>query len=243
MAQRPWLAVVAPAFNEEDNIEAVVCEWLDVLRADGRPFEIVIANDGSTDRTAEILARLQNAHPELVVVSDEPNHGYGYALSRAIRAASADYIMTMDADGQFEIRHYSELMQALEQKNADIITGYRLGKKDTPVKVFADRMLNLLVRVLFRVSLRDTNCAQKIAKRSILQSITIEAMSYPTPTEITLKAHALGYRVAETGVSHREREAGFSKLHPFRTGIQFFFFLLYLRFRIALFRARIIQTL
>jgi len=243
MQVHPWLAVVAPAYNEQDVIKQVVTQWSDVLSREKLSFEIVICNDGSSDRTPEILSELQQSLPHLVVVSHFPNRGYGYALAQAIKASTADYIMTMDSDGQFDIAEYANLLQALSETKSDLVTGFRLAKKDSFLKVTADRIMNILVRCLFGLSLRDTNCAQKLAKGDILRSLVIEATGYPTPTEIVLKAHAQGYTVSERGVPHLFREAGRSKLNFCRTSIKFLVFLLYLRLRICLWRSRISQFL
>lgn len=243
MEERPWLAIVAPAYNEEAVIEGVIREWAHVLDRSGRSWEIVITDDGSSDRTGSILASLQNELATLRVVTNNPNGGYGFALSRAIAASTADFVMTMDSDGQFDASHYTQLFDRLEQSRVDLVSGFRRGKKDTLFRVVADRFLNVLVRLMFGLSLRDTNCAQKLGRGDCLRSIVIESMGYPTPTELVIKAKVLGFTVTEEGVTHAERAAGMSKLHPLRTAYQFLLFLCYLRLRITLFRRRIIQRL
>lgn len=243
MNNNPWLAITAPAFNEEENIQRVVEKWMNVLKETGLPFEIVITNDGSTDKTGQILTELQNKYSELKVVTLSPNHGYGYALQSAIQAATANYVMTIDSDGQFDVSFYKALFLSLQNNDADLVTGYRLRKKDTILNVFFDRCLNFIVRFFFNVPFRDTNCAQKLAKTKVLQRINIEAMGYPTPTEILIKAKTLGYNIEETGVQHYKRDAGISKLHPIKTSFRFLIFLFYLKFKIFLFHFKIIQTI
>lgn len=237
------LAVAAPAYNEEEGIEAVIRTWIDNLDTAGIEYEIVITNDGSSDNTGNILDSLQQEFPQLKVVTNSPNKGYGFALLAAIRASTADYVMTLDSDGQFDVNYWKALLTLLEEKNVDIVTGYRMGKKDTFLKVFADRAMNVLVRNLFGISLRDTNCAQKLGKGDLLRTINLEATGYPTPTEMMVKAHHLGMSIAETGVAHFERQAGLSKLHPWKTAWKFLIFLFYLRIKISLYRKKVIQTL
>jgi hypothetical protein len=115
-----------------------------------------------------------------------------------------------------------------------------MGKKDSALRVAADRGMNLLVRLLFGTRLRDTNCAIKVVKGDVLRDLRIEARGYPTPTEICLRLEARGLRLGELGVTHRERAAGMSKLHPVRTAWSFFRFLLYLRTKLKLAQAGII---
>ena len=107
-------------------------------------------------------------------------------------------------------------------------------------RVVADRCLNLLVRTMFGVHLRDTNCALKVIDGEVLRGLRIEARGYPTPTEICVRLTARGYRLHEHGVNHRERPAGASKLHPFRTAWSFLRFLVYLRHKLRLHRAGIL---
>lgn len=237
------LSVVSPAFNESEGIEKVIRRWVEILTTLDRPFEIVIANDGSTDGTAEILQKLSIEFPSLRFISYAPNRGYGYALKQAIKASRGDFVVTLDSDGQFDLKDCAHLLKAQEENDLDLVTGYRVRKNDSFLRVVADRGLNLIVRSLFRIHLRDTNCALKLIRGSLARELNIEARGYPTPTEITVKLSCLGAKIGEYPVSHLERTAGQSKLRFFKTSISMLRFLLYLRRRITLFRAEILQTL
>lgn len=237
------ISIAAPVYNEEACIEGVVREWEAILSRLGISSEIVLCNDGSTDATASILERLQTELPCLRVVGGKVNRGYGHALATAIQACRGRYIITIDSDGQFDLADLDAFWKALSNSSPDGIVGYRIRKQDSWLRVFADRALHLMVRLLFGTRLRDTNCALKMIRRECLQALRLEATGYPFPTEIALKLEASGAKLVELPVRHREREAGESKLKVWRTGWRMFFFLLYLRLRFALFRARIIQEL
>lgn len=243
MVEAPELSVVAPVYNEEEGIEQVVQYWVKVLQENAANAEIVLANDGSTDRTLEILQNLSQKIPFLKVVSYAPNRGYGYALKTAIQASHGRWIITLDSDGQFDLADFPSLLKLQNEKHLDFITGYRMKKKDNPFRVLADRSLNLIVRTMFSVSLRDTNCAMKLIRGDLARALNIEAKGYPTPTEITIKLITLGAKIGETGVHHSERLQGQSKLKFFRTSISFFRFLFYLRKKVRLYKAGILQTL
>lgn len=240
---KPEISICAPAYNEEEGIAQVVRYWAEVIRNDGIRGQIVVANDGSTDRTLEILRGLQGEIPFLVVVDYTPNGGYGYALSQAIAHADGDYVVTIDSDGQFDAAEYRLLLAELRRGGYDLVTGYRKGKRDTFVRVVADRGLNVLVRLMFGLRLRDTNCALKLLRRDVAQAIQIEARGYPTPTEILVKAQTLGYRIGEVGITHSERLAGQSKLKTFRTAWQMGWFLVYLKLKQILYRARVLNRI
>lgn len=234
------LSVAAPCYNEAEGIEAVVREWDTVLASKSGATEIVLCNDGSTDGTRDVLGRLQTNFPRLRVVDNAVNGGYGRALSCAIAATRGDYVATIDSDGQFDLADAFELLELLERDGYGAVTGWRRGKKDSVLRVLADRGMNLIVRVLFQVRLRDTNCALKVVRGDVLRGLRIEARGYPTPTEICIRLASRGCRIGESGVTHRERAAGMSKLHPLRTAWSFWRFLLYLRRKLKLHRAGII---
>jgi glycosyltransferase involved in cell wall biosynthesis len=236
----PRLSIAAPCFNEAEGIAAVIAEWEAVLSGWPRASEIVLCNDGSTDGTREVLDRVCATVPRLRVVHNATNGGYGRALSCAIAATRGDYVATIDSDGQFDVADAIRLLETLQRDGYDAMTGWRMGKKDSALRVAADRGMNLLVRVLFGTRLRDTNCAIKVVRGDVLRGLRIEARGYPTPTEICLRLEARGVRLGELGVTHRERAAGFSKLHPFRTAWSFLRFLFYLRMKLKLSRAGII---
>ena len=241
MTSAIFLSITAPAYNERENIEKVVTYWQSIFARDGIQGEIVIGDDGSTDGTKDILRELQGRFDNLVVVDHAVNRGYGYALSSAIAHSKGDYVLTIDSDGQFDAGEY-RLLLAEMHKGYDIVTGYRRRKQDRPLRVIADRVLNLIIHALFRVPLRDTNCALKLFKGDIARHLTIEARGYPTPTELLVRAQTLGYRIGETGITHYERAGGTTKLKAFRTSWQMLLFLAYLKYKQMLFRANIINN-
>ncbi len=237
--RQPLISVVSPAFNEAETIADVVKEWIRVLDENGSGWEIVITDDGSTDGTGEILQELNE--PRLQVIRFERNHGYGHALSAAQAAASGQYHVTIDSDGQFDLKEFPALLEKLKKEGHDLVTGYRRKKGDTVIKVVGDRILNLIVRILFGLDLTDTNCALKVMKREVADAINIEAMGFPTPTEIVVRAAYMGYRIAEAPVNHLPRMGGKSKLGALRSSVEFLVFLAYLRVQISLTKWRVIR--
>ena len=239
-ASTPHFSVAAPCFNEADGISAVVADWDRVLEGFAKPSEIVLCNDGSSDGTGAVLQQLQARHARLRVVSFESNGGYGRALGAAIAATRGTWVATIDSDGQFDLADGLRLLEQAEREGVDCVTGWRQKKQDSAFRVLADRVLNRIVRAMFAVDLRDTNCALKVARGEVLRGLRIEARGYPTPTEICVRLAARGCRLSEAPVTHRERASGASKLHPWRTGWSFLRYLFYLRRKLKLHRARII---
>lgn len=239
----PQLSVVAPAFNEAETIETVVRYWQEVIQRDALDAEIVITDDGSTDATLEILQRLTGEFPNLRIERNEVNGGYGAALTKAMRAARAPYVITLDSDGQFDLADHARLTAEMQRGGFDVVTGYRDKKKDRIFRTLADRMLNMLIRFGFGCKLRDTNCALKLFKSDVISDLNIEARGYPAPTDISLKLSAMGYAIGEVEVQHLPRTAGESKVRVFRVGWWFLWFLFYMRIKKTLWRYRVIDTL
>lgn len=237
------LSVCAPAYNEEAGIAQVVEQWDQLLGNAGISYEIVITNDGSTDRTGEVLAELQKRLTTLVIMNNPTNAGYGKALSDAIAASRGECLITIDSDGQFDLADGLKLFQHLQANGYDVVAGYRVQKKDKLLRVVGDRVLNRIIRLGFGVAYRDTNCALRAMRGELLRKISIEGRGYPVPSEILLKLHALGARIVEIPVRHYERETGVSKLKPFRTGMQMLRFLRMLRLKLQLYRTGIVSHL
>ena len=235
-----FISITAPAYNERENIEQVIADWQSIFARDGVHGEVVIGDDGSTDGTKDILRELCGRFDNLVVVDNPVNQGYGVALSSAIAHSTGQYVLTIDSDGQFDAGEYTLLLAEMG-KGYDVVTGYRRRKQDNPLRVVADRVLNLIIRILFRLSLRDTNCALKLYRGDVARKLTIEARGYPTPTELLVRAQTLGYRIGETGITHLERAGGTSKLKAFRTSWHMLLFLAYLKYKQMLFKANVIN--
>ncbi len=199
------LSLVLPAFNEEGNLEPVVQDALAVLPLHSDRVEIIIVDDGSRDRTAEVAARLA-ADERVRVVRHSRNRGYGAALVSGFEAASGDFVMFMDADRQFDI-HDLQLLAPFAG-DFDVVAGFRMERSD-PLhrRIFAETF-NVAVRVLFGVHMRDIDCAFKLFRGDLLRGMTLTTSGALINTEIQAKARRQGARVQQIGVHHYPRIAG-----------------------------------
>lgn len=231
-----------PAYNEAQNIEKTVRCCFDVLNDLTDDAEVVVTNDGSRDGTGEILSDLRKEFPRLKIETNDPNQGYGASLTRAIQASTGQIVVTIDSDGQFDIRDLHHMMPEFSE-NTTVLTGFRKAKQDGFIKVAGDRIMNRMIRWIFNVPFRDTNCALKLLNGPVIRSMNLEARGFQLPTEIVLKANALGLRVIEFPVNHSARTGGRSSLAPLKTAWQMLVFLLYLKRKITLFRKGVIRSL
>ena len=225
------ISIVMPAYNEEKNIEETVKKCSNVLKLTKLNAEIVVVEDGSRDRTKEILKNLEKSIPNLKVVIHEKNMGYGKAVSDGIKAATGKYLITLDSDGQFDISQLPIFLEKIKE-GTNIVTGYRIKKRDTFLKVLANTILNNIVKYYFKINVKDINCSFRLYEKSLFDKINMEASHFILPTEILLKANALSYKISEVGVNHTYREGGKSSIKLFKNTLEILFFLFKLKKKI-----------
>ncbi|QDU57235.1 glycosyltransferase [Aeoliella mucimassa] len=200
------ISLVLPAWNESEALPRAVEEADKALRSVADEYEILVVNDGSTDGTAECLENLASEYPALRAIHHEQNRGYGAALRTGFAAARCDLVMFTDADVQFDLSEVRRFVVLAE--DYDIVCGYRIDRKDSPLRCFYSRGYNLLVRTLIGTSVRDIDCAFKMFRREKLQQLEITTDGFLVNTELLTGARQRGFSVVEVGVTHRPRCEG-----------------------------------
>ncbi len=207
------VSIVLPAYNEEPNIEVVVRQALECLPDLVREFEVIVVDDGSADGTADAVeALLAEHHPRLRLLRHERNLGYGAALRTGFSRTRHEYVFYTDADQQFDISELEFLLPMLREH--DVVVGFRVYRYDSAFRLVASTVYNWLVRVLFRVRVRDVDCSFKVFRREVLDKITIECTDFFVDTELVAKVRKWNFRLAEKGVRHYPRAAGETKVQP-----------------------------
>jgi glycosyltransferase involved in cell wall biosynthesis len=200
------LSLVLPAFNEAENITAVVERALEVLPRVTAAHEIIVVDDGSCDGTAEIIDRLAADHPTVRALHHEVNRGYGTALTSGLRAATGDAIMIMDADRQFDIADIAALLPYVPYY--DIVAGYRIQRRDPFYRRLYGKLFGLAILILFGLRLRDIDCAFKIFRADLVRDIELTTPGALINTELLTKAKRRGATIVQVGVRHYPRPAG-----------------------------------
>jgi glycosyltransferase involved in cell wall biosynthesis len=203
----PSLSVVLPAFNEEENIERAVGRCLDVLPDLVEDFEVIVVDDGSVDRTTEVLAPLlERHHPRVRLLRHRRNLGYGAAIANGFRHANGDLLFYTDADNQFDVAEIKWFLPLVS--GVDVVVGFRVYRYDTVVRSMLSWGYNRLVNVLFRVRVRDVDCAFKLFRREVIEKIDVESDDFFVDTELVARARKWNFRIIEKGVRHYPRTAG-----------------------------------
>jgi glycosyltransferase involved in cell wall biosynthesis len=208
--RRPFsISAVLPAYNEEANIEGSVRTVANVLRGLTDEFEVIVTNDGSRDGTAAILDRLQEEAPELClrVVTHRQNRGYGAALASGFDAASKMLVFMTDGDRQFDVAELASFLPALDDRT-DLVIGWRRKRADPFMRLVNAWGWKQLVNGLFGYTARDVDCAFKLFRREVWQSLTVHSRGATFSAELLIKARRLGFQVVELPVSHFPRRGG-----------------------------------
>lgn len=204
---------VLPAYNEEENIEAAALKLLEALQS--LPFperEVIIVNDGSRDRTGEIADQLSLKYPEIRVLHHPTNYGYAQALKTGFTNARSDLIFYTDSDNQFDVREVKNFIAPIE--DYDMVCGFRIYRYDPLTRLFLSWGFNLMVRLIFRIRVRDIDCAFKLFRREVFDKVTIESEKFFVDAEILAKARYHKFSMTELGVRHYPRTAGRSTVRP-----------------------------
>jgi glycosyltransferase involved in cell wall biosynthesis len=205
-AGKPRVSVFFPAYNEEANIAQLTEEAVRTLRELCGELEVIIVNDGSADRTGEIAEELARRFPEVRALHHEKNRGYGAALRTGFAACRLDYYFYTDGDRQFRIEEIDKLLPFAADH--DIVTGYRIERRDPFVRKLNANSWNLLSRMLLGIRITDINCAFKLYKASVFERIRPQADGAIINTEIFALARLHGMTIKEVGVHHYPRVAG-----------------------------------
>jgi glycosyltransferase involved in cell wall biosynthesis len=208
------ISAVLPALNEEENIEVATRRMAEVLGSlPLKDWEVIIVDDGSTDGTGEIADGLAAEDPTHVrVFHHSPNRGYAEALKTGFTGARHQLIFYTDSDNQFDVREIKNLLPLIE--DADIVNGFRIYRFDPLTRLVLSWGFNLIVRIMFRIKVRDIDCAFKLFRREVFDKITIESKKFFVDAEVLAKARYFGFRTVEIGVRHYPRPAGRSTVRP-----------------------------
>jgi len=207
LAKVPSLSFFFPAYNEEANVESVVQKAQRILPEIAQVWEVIPVNDGSKDKTGEIVTRLAAEDPEHVhPVQHEVNRGYGGALISGYAKAKYDLVFFMDGDNQFDLRELTLLIEKVDE--GDLILGYRKNRRDPLQRKMNAFLWGTLVKMLFGFRVKDVDCAFKLVKRKVLDRVPLTASGAMISTELLARSHKEGFHFVEVGVTHYPRTAG-----------------------------------
>jgi len=202
----PQLTAVMPAYNEQEVLPLTLREAVAALPEVADEWELVVVDDGSTDRTPAILAEWAARDPRLWILTQRPNQGYSRALARGFRAARYPAVFYTDADAQFDLTEIRRLAPHLAAH--DMVAGYRLARQDPWIRLLTSRTYNLLQGLVLGIRVRDVNCAFKLFRRSFFEKVELRSDGFLIDAELYARARRAGLTWTQVGVTHRPRAAG-----------------------------------
>ena len=206
MADEPYLSLVVPAYNEQENIEPLLARIASALAQTDKSFEVIIVDDGSTDATAELLSQAMARYPWLRVLRITGNSGQSVAFDAGFKAARGQVIATIDADLQNDPEEIPRLLPLLN--GYDMIAGWRRRRQDSALRRLESRIANRVRNWISQEDIRDSACSLKLYKRHCLQGLQLyTGMHRFLPTLVKMR----GYAVRQEPVKHSPRHAGTAK--------------------------------
>jgi len=205
-SEAPYLSLVIPVYNEQENVPVLLQRVGAAMSQLGRPFEVLVVDDGSADQTPQLLADGQRQSPWLRVLRMAKNGGQSAAFLAGFRAARGEVIATVDGDLQNDPEEIPRLLPMLD--GYDMITGWRKDRKDTRFRKVQTRIANRVRNWISDENINDSASSLKIYRRHCLTDLpTFTGMHRFFPTLVKMR----GYKVLETPVKHSPRHAGTPK--------------------------------
>lgn len=202
----PYLSVVIPAFNEQANLRPTVAQVSDKLDELGASFEIIIVNDGSTDRTREIAEELSRADDRVALISHPRNLGPGSGVFTGIQACKGEFVMFIPADLALDINDLHKYIEA--SGRCDLVVGIRSDRRDYSLfRKFVSLVNIAMIKLLFGMKERQFNYIHTY-RREMLERLNIESRGVFITAEIMIKARDLGYRLEEVEIRYLPRSGG-----------------------------------
>ena len=198
-----------PAYNEEKNIEKTISVAEKVLEEMADKYEILVIDDGSKDRTGEIVKKMSKRNKKIKLITHEKNKGYGCAVRSGFKNCKYEWIVFTDSDGQFDFSELPNFISTQRKTNSDLVIGYYKKRKVSPIRKLNSYFWQLIVRILLGLKVRDIDCGFKLIRRDVVATMELKAERGAfISTEFLVKAKEKGFKMVEIPVMHYPRKEG-----------------------------------
>tara|TARA_Y100000310_G_scaffold318111_1_gene371780 strand:- start:2902 stop:3645 length:744 start_codon:yes stop_codon:yes gene_type:complete len=202
------ISVFLPAYNEEENITAVLIAVNDYLKVRFSDYEILVISQGSTDNTNDLVRSLKSEINQLSLLTKDQCLGYAAVLRTGFANSTKELIFYTDSDCQYDIKELDKLLPLIEEY--DIVTGYKYERHDPLMRLWLGMIYNTTMKLLFKLNVKDVNCAFKLYRRKVIDKIIFLPMLTEgvINAEVYVSALSNGYTIGEVGVHHYARTKG-----------------------------------
>ncbi|PIZ47489.1 glycosyltransferase family 2 protein [Candidatus Woesebacteria bacterium CG_4_10_14_0_2_um_filter_39_14] len=204
MAKIDSLSVFLPVYNEERDIAKTILSVRDTLSEVATQWELIIVDDGSKDKTRDIIEGLTKNDPRIKIINHNSNRGYGASLRSGFYSAKYSWIAFMDSDGQFDFSEITNFIEKQNETGADLVIGYYKERKVSFFKKITSKIWEFLVFILFGLKVKDIDCGFKLISKKVIEKIPqleSERGAFIS-SELLIKAKKVGFRIVEIPVAH-----------------------------------------
>jgi glycosyltransferase involved in cell wall biosynthesis len=217
------LSITIPFYNEEPNVKRVLGEITDILSVNSVQFEIIAVDNGSSDRTGEIIKEMSVNRTQIKLLRVEINEGYGNGILAGLRASSGRLIGYMDGDGQIDVEAVLGCYKELQISDRfDLAKGFPRGIPGSFLRRYISKLYNAFITSIFRIETLGINCKPKIFKRELYAKLDLESKDWFIDAEIMIKATRLNVRYIDYPIQFKERLEGKSNV-SIKTAFEFLF--------------------
>lgn len=204
------ISVFFPCYNDAKSIKRLVLDSFSTLKKLTNDFEVIVVDDGSTDRSRQVLKKLALNRPKLKLVFHEKNLGYGGALRTGFNSASKEMVFYTDGDGQYDVKELPVLL-SLMTEDVDFVNGIKMSRHDPTYRIFVGNLYSFVARWLFFLPTYDVDCDFRLIRGSMLQKLDLNSNSGSICVELVKSSQRAGAKFRQVSVHHRERRWGQSQ--------------------------------
>jgi glycosyltransferase involved in cell wall biosynthesis len=206
------LSIAIPFYNEEENVADVLKEVSKELKNNNINYELIAVNNGSIDKTKDIIKSFIKKDSNIKLVDIKKNIGYGFGITSGLNKASGKYIGYMWGDKQIESKVITEVFKRLKEKNLDVCKIKRIKRGDGILRKIQSKFYNYLLDLIFAIKTDDINGCPKIMKKEVYKNLNLQSKDWFIDTELMIKLHKRNCKIDEIPVIFKKREKGKSNI-------------------------------
>jgi len=206
----PSISIFFPCYNDAGSIGKLVEDAFTTARKITPDYEVIVVDDGSTDRSRIILKSLAKKHKKLKLIFHDKNKGYGGALKSGFEVATKEYVFYTDGDGQYDVRELS-ILWLLMTDDVNFVNGIKMSRQDPSYRIFIGNLYSFVARWMFILPTYDVDCDFRLIRRDLIKKIKLTSMSGSICVELVKKCQRAGAKFRQVSVHHYQRKHGQSQ--------------------------------